>query len=438
MPGRYPTQTAVGAEIGTAEYPKAPLGPGLSPSRQAARWARRPLDFLLEARERHGDVFTLHAEGEPWVVVGDPGLIEQVLTAPAGVLHAGEGNRGMAPLLGPTTLPLLDGERHIHRRRLLMPPFRGAKLKRYEETIGEVAAAQIDRWPTQTEVPIWPRLQKLMLEAILHIVLADSAEESLAALRDALRDLGLPAAPGQRVRLSNFESVLAPAHRAIATEIDRRRSEPEGQQGEDILALLLGARHEDGSPLSEDEVCSELMMLLITGHETTATALAWALDLLSREPAALERVAVEAGSGGGPFTEAAIREALRLRPPVPLIARRTKRPFSLGEHLIPAEVTITPCPLLVHHRADVYPDPFAFRPERFLDQAPGTYTWLPFGGGVRRCIGAHFAQLEMRVVLSTMLRRVAVRASRPQPEEMRSRAATLTPARGVRVILEKS
>jgi cytochrome P450 len=176
--------------------------------------------------------------------------------------------------------------------------------------------------------------------------------------------------------------------------------------------------------------------VLITGHETTGTALAWTLDLLTHNPAAHDRVCAEARGGETSFTEAVVRETLRLRPPLPLMTRRTKRPYQLGEHLLPPDVTILPSPLLIHHREDVYPQPTAFRPERFLEEPPGTYTWIPFGGGVRRCIGSHFAQFEIRLALSTILRHLSVQAARPKLDEMRSRAATLTPAHGVPVILE--
>jgi cytochrome P450 family 135 len=389
-------------------------------------------------QERYGDVFTVRPEGDPWVIVGDPELIRQVFAAPTDVLHAGEGNRILTPLFGPTSLPLLDGEQHIRRRRLLMPPLQGARLTRYKETIAEIAAAEIDRWSMDEEVSIWPRLQTLTLGAILRVVLGDMPAGDLAALGDAMSDLRVPAAPGQRVKLSSFESVLERPQELIDAEVDRRRRAGGGEQGEDVLSLLRRARYEDGSPLSAAELRNELTTLLVAGHETTSTTLAWALEFLTRDRVALDRAAAEATDEGGPFTDAVVRETLRLRPPLPFVARHTKQPFRLGAHSIPEDVTIMPSLLLVHHRPDVYPDPFAFRPERFLERKPETYTWIPFGGGTRRCIGSHFALFEMRVVLSTLLERVTVRAARPGPEEMRSRATTLTPAHGVRLILERS
>lgn len=430
--------TRKGIDTGTLQYPALPPGPELPSPAEAARWTARPLGFLLEMRRRYGDVFTVRPEGDPWVVVGDPKLVEPVLVAPNSVLHAGEGNRILAPLFGPTALPLLDGERHLRRRRLLMPPLQGGHLDRYAEEIRGIAVAEIDAWPIDAEVSVWPRLQALTLEAILRVVLGGMPSADREALRDAMRKLRVPAAPGQRVKLSSFQNALARPHEAIDAEVDRRRRTTQGEQADDILGLLLSATHQDGSPLSGAEIRDELTMLLISGHETTATGLAWALDYLARDPEALRRVTAEAQRGGGPFTDAAIRETLRLRPPLPFVARQTKRPFTLGEHLIPENVTITPSPLLVHHRDDVYPEPFAFRPERFLDEPPGTYTWIPFGGGTRRCIGSRFALFEMRIVLSTLLERVKVRPARPQAEEMRSRAATLTPALGVRLVVERS
>ena len=188
--------------------------------------------------------------------------------------------------------------------------------------------------------------------------------------------------------------------------------------------------------MSDREIRDELMTLVVAGHETAATTLAWALERLVRTPAALERTVAEADAGGGPYTDAVIQETLRLRPALPMVARVVKQPFELGGYALPLGVTIAPCPLLLHHREDIYPDPTAFRPERFLEQPPGTYTWIPFGGGVRRCIGAGFALLEMRAVLSTLLARATVRAAEPEPDAMRRRAVTLRPARGARVIVE--
>ena len=203
-----------------------------------------------------------------------------------------------------------------------------------------------------------------------------------------------------------------------------------------LLSHLLAARHEDGSPLSERELRDQLMTLVVAGHDTTATSLAWALERLAREPAALERVAAEAAAGGGPYTDAAIKETLRVRPVFLIAPRLVARPFRLGEVELPAGVVVAPSISLVHLRADLYPDPEAFRPERFLERPPGTYAWIPFGGGVRRCIGAGFSLLEMRVALSALLARMTVRVEDPAPERAVRQLLVMAPSRGGRLVVE--
>lgn len=414
--------------------PGLPPGSELPRSRQTARWVMRPLAFLEQLRERHGDVFTIHlANEEPWVVVSDPELIKQVFAAPADVLHAGEGNRVMQPIFGLDSVLLLDEARHLQQRRLLLPPLHGDRVRGYAEAIRGLVEAEVDAWPVGEDVPAWPRMQNVTLEAILRIVFGASGDpHRLAPLREAVKGLNIPTAPGEE-RSQAFRAALAHADALVLAEVEHRRAA--GGRGDDVLALLLAARDEDGTPMTDREIRDNLITLLVSGHETTATSIAWALERLARTPQAMRRIEAEAPDGGGPYTEAAIRETLRMRPALPMVARLTKRPFQLGEHLIPEGVTINPSILLLHHRPDVYPRPHDFLPERFLDTPPGTYTWIPFGGGVRRCVGASFAMLEMRVILSTLLARASVRASEPEPEGMRSRAVTLVPARGARVTL---
>ena len=428
-----------------------PSGSRLPRPWQTARWIVRPLPFLQELQRRHGDVFTLRLVGQPpWVMVSDPELVKRVFTASPDVLRAGEGNKILEPILGPTSVLLIDRDEHLRQRRLLLPPFHGDRMGRYGEVLREVVEAEIDRWPIGDAAPAWPHTQAITLEVILRVVFGVEERERLDPLRAALRALvdfaggtrGLALlmfSGADRVRnhrLSGFRQVLDRADELVLAEIARHRDDPGLEQRDDILSLLLQARHEDGSAMSDRELRDELMTLLVAGHETTATALAWALERLVRNPEALERTVAEAGVGGGPYTDAVLNETLRLRPVIPIVVRLVKEPFELGGHVIPADTLITPSVQLLHHRPDVYPDPTAFRPERFLDQPPGTYTWIPFGGGVRRCIGASFALFEMRVVLSTLLSRASVRAAEPEPETLRRRTITMTPSRGARVVLQ--
>lgn len=393
----------------------------------------RQLEFLLGMRERHGDVFEIRSAGERNVlVVGDPELAEQVFRAPADVLRAGEASRRrLGWLLGEHSLILLDGEAHMAHRRLLLPALRGPRLKRHEAAVKAEIEARLDAWPSREEVAALPRMRELTLAVVTGALFADGGERELTALRAALAALGPGEARGERGERAVGRAIER-AGELIGAVVAARRGDPPGGRG-DVLSLLLEARHEDGAKLSDAEIRDELITLIVAGTETTAGSLAWALERLARNPVALARVAEDAADCG-PYVDAAICETLRMRPTVPMTARRVKRPFRLGERLVAPGTTLAVSALLIHHRADLYPEPMAFRPDRFLGRPPGAYTWVPFGGGARRCIGAGFAQLEMRVVLSTLLSRVTPRAADPEPEEIRNRVNTMVPSRGGRVV----
>ena len=429
-----------------------PPGSAAPRARQTTRWMARPLTFLRSLQKEHGDVFTLHLlREEPWVMVGDPELAKQIFRAPSDVLHAGEPKRILEPILGPRSILLLDESRHMRQRRLLLPPFHGDRMARYEEAMREAAEAELESWPVGVAGPSAPHMGTITLEAILRAVFGVTEPEHLDPLRDTMRALLDFTADDARVvlvalgeperlddeRLAGFRDVLARTDEMVLAEIARRRAQPDVERREDIMSLLLQARHEDGSPMSDSELRDELMTLLIAGHETTATTLAWALERLVRSPQALERTVAEAVAGGGPYTDAVIQETLRLRPVFPMVARAVKKPFELGGYTIPPGVTVMPSIALIHRRPDIYPDPDSFRPERFLETPPGTYTWIPFDGGVRRCLGASFSMFEMRIVLSTLLSRVRVRAAEPEPETAKRRVISLPPSRGGRVVLER-
>ena len=224
-------------------------------------------------------------------------------------------------------------------------------------------------------------------------------------------------------------------HEAIDEEIVLRRADPGLEDRDDILSMLLQARDPEGAPMSDQELRDELMTLLVAGHETTATSLAWTLERVVRHPEVLARLEEEATTGGdGAYADAVAHEALRLRPVLPLVVRKLTEPLEIAGYELPAGATVAPCIYLVHRRPDVYPDPHAFRPERFLDEPPGTYTWIPFGGGVRRCIGASFAMFEMRTVLQTLVSHVRLEAPEPGAERISRRAITLSPSRGAHLV----
>lgn len=406
---------------------------------------------MERAQRERGDVFTLHLPFGPIVALSDPQLIKDVFTGDADVLRAGEGNRPLAPVVGPDSLLLLDGPRHLRRRRLVLPPFHGERLKTYTDDMAQITRDDLAGWPLDTPFPLEPRLRAITLAIILRVVFGIEDAQRAATLADLIpalvpdggassllllpafrRDFG-PRSPWRR-----FLTARAAIDRILYDEIATRRAdERDLQQRTDILSLLLQARDEDGRPLSDHELRDELMTLLIAGHETTASALAWTFALLHHR-----RDLIHAARSDDALLDAIVTETLRLKPPLPLAVRRTTAPIQLGEHRLPAGARIGPCIHLTHRRADLYgPDPLAFRPERFLDAdaKPDTYGWLPFGGGIRRCVGAAFAQLEMRTVLRTVLehREVTPAPPRGRAERTRRRAIVLAPASGARTIVSR-
>jgi cytochrome P450 len=409
----------------------------------------RPGPWLLRLRERYGDAFTLKVAHEgTWVMLSDPAAVKQVFTADPRRLHAGEANVVLRPLLGPSSVLLLDEGPHMRQRKLLLPPFHGERMKAYGELITSVAEREVASWPADAAVSVRPRMQKLTLEVVMRAIFGVREAERLERLRaaltallewtlDPMRVLMVVLAGPQRLeRMSFFRDMLGPLDALIAEEIARRRRADDLAERDDVLSLLLAARHEDGSPMSDSELRDELVTLLVAGHETTATALAWALERLARHPAAWARLQDEVAAGEDAYLEAVVRETLRLRPVLTIVLRRLTEPMEIGGWELPAGINVAPCIYLLHRRADVYPDPAAFRPERFLESPPGTYTWIPFGGGVRRCLGASFAQFEM----TTVLRVIAARRGRLVPERPGSepairRAVTLAPAREGRVLV---
>lgn len=405
--------------------------------------------MLYACQDRYGDAFTLKIAYEgTWVMLADPEAVKQVFTGDPRVFHAGEGNQILAPVLGRNSLLVLDEKPHMSQRKMLLPPFHGARMQGYEQTMGEIAAAEIESWPTGVPYELRPRMQAITLEIILRTVFGVGEEERLSPLREALRDfLDLTTNPRmllplvligpKRVRrFPAFRRRIDRVDELIYREIAERRTAGDLDEREDILSLLVGARHEDGSPMSDEEIRDELLTLLVAGHETTATSLSWAVERLTRHPDKLERLRAEAVAGeDDAYLTATIQETLRLRPVISIVIRRLTEPVEIGGYELPAGVSVTPSVYLVHRNPEIYPEPERFLPERFLDNPPGTYTWIPFGGGVRRCLGASFAQFEMAVVLRELVKRHRIRPANPKPERVFRRAITETPRHNAEVIL---
>jgi cytochrome P450 family 135 len=405
-----------------------------------------PTRFLDRCQETCGDFFTLRPQPGRWVVfTSDPETVKQVFTGDPDLLHAGAGNIVLQPILGSRSVLLLDGAEHLRQRRLMLPAFHGERMRVYGDVMRAAAERAIERWPRGRSFDVLPSMQAITLEVILRAVFGVTEPERAAELAEPLRAvldtvasrrrvLALALTSGRSGPLSpwgRFVAARAAADELIAAQIAARRASP--GEGDDVLSLLLSARDEDGRALSDEELRDELMTLLVAGHETTATALAWTLERLARHPGVLRDVVAERRAGGDELLEATIKETLRLRPVVPAVVRKLQAPMTFGGWDLPAGVHIGPSIYLLHRRPDLYPDPLTFRPQRFLERSYGTYEWIPFGGGIRRCLGASFALFEMRVVLQTLLDRVELQPARGPGEKVMRRAITFAPARGGRI-----
>jgi cytochrome P450 len=426
-----------------------PPGPSYPSLVQAVGFWKRPLAFLETCRSRYGRRFVIRLPfSPPFVFVTDPDEIKQIYTAPADMLHPGEGARVLEPLVGPQSLILLDGAGHMEQRKLMLPSFHGERIERLRGLVAAVAEREVSGWADEPRLALAPRMQRLTLEIILRAVFGLDPGERLDAVRGRLSQLLAfgdspltlfgPTSPFverllDRVGpLAGFFDLRDGVDRLLFELIDERRDG--GAERADVLSALLEARHEDGSPMSDRELRDELMTLLVAGHETTATSLAWAFERLTRSPAVLARLVEEIDAGGDAYLTATIQETLRRRPVLPNNAPRlVKRPIVVGDRSYEPGVCLVASAYLVHHDAAIYDDPYAFRPERFLDEAPGTYTWIPFGGGRRRCLGASFAMLEMKEVMRTVLTAYDVAPLTREHEPASRRNITVRPGALARV-----
>jgi cytochrome P450 family 135 len=422
-----------------------PPGPRLPRTLQTVGWALRTGPFLKRCRDRYGDTFTLRVAQElTWVMVSHPDTVREVFKGDPRLLHAGEANEVLLPLVGRNSVLQLDEAPHMRERKLMLPAFHGERMTRYRDLMRSAAERELERWPLGEPLQLRPRMQAVTLEVIIRAVFGFREHERVDLARRLLTDvldlttdwrsmLALATLGPRRVHdWRYFQRELDPVNELIFEEIRRRRGAHDLEVRDDVLSLLVQARHEDGRPMSDAELRDELMTLLAAGHETTATALAWALERLVRHPDKMARLA----EGDDDYLDAVIKETLRLRPVLPIVVRKLTEDMEIGGRRLPAGVSVAPCIYLVHRRPDVYPEPDRFIPERFLEQPAGTYTWIPFGGGVRRCLGASFAMFEMKTVLQAIVERLTLRPARPEPEQIRRRAITLVPERGAEVLVE--
>jgi cytochrome P450 len=401
---------------------------------------------MRRARRQFGDVFTLrpYAFGDV-VVIADPAHIKDIFTGDPHIFAAGQANAAMSPVLGSHSLLTLDGERHLRQRKLMLPPFHGEAIGRYRKRIEEITRTEVATWPTERPFPVRPRMQRITFEIILRAVIGVSDPKRLARLRELLPKLldfsvldmwsvwlfpkliDTPLArrsPSQRVRPE--------IDRLLYEEIAAHRADPGGK--DDILALLVSARDADGEPLSDENLLDQIITLLLAGHETTTTGLAWAFERLTRMPDVLQRLQRELEAGKEEYLDAVVNETLRVRPVIDGVWRKLTAPAEVAGYRLPAGTLVFPAIALAHTSGDAFPDPYEFKPERFLEGSPPPYTFIPFGGGTRRCIGAAFAVMEMKIVLTTVLQRVELTAPDQRPEQPRTHHVTQIPARGGRVI----
>ena len=428
-----------------------PPGPPLPRILQTLGFILVPARFIDACRRRYGDIVTFSSLFDPrFVMVFEPDMVKQVFRGPPEGLHAGEANAVLGPVVGGRSLLLLDGAEHLRERKLMLPPFHGERMRAYAGVIGEAADASIASWPLGEPFALLPRMQSLTLEVIMRAVFGVHESAGTGGLAQRIRALLDPVASRTSVLLlalsrgrigagagQSFQERRRALDELIYREIARRRAAEDLDRREDVFSMLLLARGENGQPMSDQELRDELVTLLVAGHETTATALAWAFELLLRNANVLRRLKAElAGGASGEYLEAVVKEVLRLRPVIMGVGRVVRgRPFEVGGYQIPPGVEINPSIATIHRREDCYPQAGAFRPERFLgSDAPDTYSWLPFGGGTRRCLGASFATFEMQAVIRRVLERTTLVPVGRRPERGVRRGIIFVPAKGVRVL----
>jgi cytochrome P450 len=425
-----------------------PPGPPLPALAQAGMIWLDPVRFVHTCHRRYGELFTVRIPGIGTLVfLTNPDDIRSVTRGDPAIFHAGEAAAPLSQLVGPKSLLLLDDDSHRRSRGMMLPAFHGDSVRRQVAEMITITADEVARWPVDVPFPLFPRMQRLTLEVILRTVIGVHEESRLAALRAALPpmlDIGSPVEliPPPPVLLHfgmwrRRAELRAAALALLADEITRCRADPQLAQRSDALAMLVRSADSTGQPMADDELLDQLVTLLLAGHDTTATALSWAFERLTRHPELLHRTAQAAEDSDDAWLTAVCKESLRVRPVVFEFGRKLTAPIELGGYRIPAGVILTPSINLVHHSSRHYPDPDEFRPQRFLDQRPDPAVWLPFGGGVRRCLGATFAQVEMRTVLREVLRRVELSPTSAPDEPVRARHVTMVPRRGAMVSVRR-
>ena len=427
-----------------------PPGPTTPAAGQALEWFRRPVEWMERQRRNHGPVFRARLGPLKRVAfVGEPQAVREILKADPETVRMGDANGMMRPVVGSGSILLLDGEQHLAHRRLMLPSFHGDHVRSYTELIKDAAERRVSSWQLDRPLRLEPEMEEISFSTILAMVIGRDAGLSEARIRSlfpSLMDLcGSPLTlmPTFRHEIGGLSpygklmSVVKELDEALYAEIDLRRRDPDLSAREDLLSVLAQATHPDGRPLSDQELRDETVTLLMAGWETTTSALAWAFERLARHPEVADRLAGSLAAGEKDYLDAVVKETLRQRPVIPALARKLSAPMDVGEFRFPAGWVLMPSVHLVHHDPSIYPDPHVFRPERFLNGPPPRAVWIPFGGGVRRCLGASLAELEMRTVIAAVVPRLELSATESGSEPARRARFTLTPGNGATVIAKR-
>ena len=397
------------------------------------------------ARRQHGDLWTLQLPGANFVMVSDPALLEQLFTSDPEVLHTGSSTG--KPVMGARSLIILNEGEHEQMRNVLTPFFTPEAVERHHGLAERISEEEVARWPLNEPFPLLPRMENITLTMIMSAIFGVHEADRQQTLRERINTI--IAWGSNRVNMARLHASQRkgkPPPRTLPTArdpldvevyrvIEEARSDPRLDERHDILAMLLKARYDDGQPMTDQDLRDTLVTLLIQGHASTADALCWAFERMMRTPAAYERLRTELESDGDAYLDAVVKETLRARPPLPIGTRLVNRPYELGGYQLEPGTLLAPCIYLVHHNAEIYPEPESFRPERFLDVKPGKYTWIPFGGGDRSCLGAHFAMREIKAVLRTLVPRTRLQPDVERDEEIKLRRVGLSPSRQARAVL---
>ena len=434
-----------------------PPGPRAPAFLQTLAWTLAPTLFMDRCAATLGDMFTVTfaPSGMRFVMVSDPEAVKTIFTAPAEIAPSAAGSSPVRPVMGASSVVVLTGPEHMRQRKLLLPPFHGERMREYEEVILEATRRDMAGWPLGRAMGLQAHTRAITLEVILRAVFGVDTE-GMGPLGRAIRELMEPMSLPAVLRIALSRPTLERPQGAIGRALDaldvvifeelaHRRQVSDLAERTDILSLLLQARDEEDRPMTDAELRDELVTLLLAGHETTATSVAWAVERLVRHPEKLARLVAEIDEGSSEeYMNAVISETLRVRPVVPIVARSLQQELEVGGYRLPAGTTVAPAIYLTNRNPGVYERPAEFMPERFLEAAPETFSWIPFGGGIRRCIGASFATLEMKLMLRTMLSELEPHlpegrpwAPRGRGELIRRRAITLVPMAGARVRWER-